>query len=143
VEQAIHLVAKEVAKKYLMILGFPPYAIKEEQRVRIKGKTYQVDVVGEFGTHKVAVECGETEQSKLDALKEKFDLVFHLRYEDIIRQFAKVVENYYKIKTFINYKKNVVEELLNIERDMANLFFEGFPIPIELVFGNEDGTDKD
>jgi len=134
VEQAIHLAAKQVAKNYLKIMGFSENRIKEEVHIKVEGKTYIVDVVGEWFNHKVAIECGETEQSKLEALRRKFDFVFHLRYEDLVEQLAKIIQNYYDIKMMVRIKQHAVTKLIETHERMYQLFFNDFPIPRKLEF---------
>lgn len=78
VENIYHLGLKKMARDSLEAQG---YFVKEEHPIRIKGKSYRVDIVGFelknglLSKPKVAIECGKTSAKKLEALRAVFDVV--------------------------------------------------------------------
>ena len=96
----------------------PPFRIYEEYPVKIKGRRYKIDIVAFFGDgRKVAVECGSTSLSKLDALKEVFDEVKIFDFPQLLDEVEKVENKHFEVKT----KYVPVEEYEKLKKDYNDL----------------------
>jgi len=88
-ESPLHLKMKKIVSEKLRSLGFQT---EEEYTIRINEHNYRVDVVGFKGDKKVAVECGKTDPSKLEALSKVFDEVYTFDEHDLIRVYEEIIE---------------------------------------------------
>jgi len=76
-ESEAHLELKERAIYWLRDRG---YSTSTETQICIEGKSYRVDVVGYKDGESIAIECGRTKHSKIEALKKVFTEVKRFYY---------------------------------------------------------------
>jgi len=77
-----HVTLKSRVCKMIRELGhntFPDFPVTVETEVCVEG-IGKVDVVGRIDEATIVVECGQTNEEKILALKEQFDIVLHIPY---------------------------------------------------------------
>jgi len=97
-ESPLHRAYKNVAIDILKEKGFEPAEIQEEYDVQyaVNGKMrYMVDIVGIKSNYRVAIECGQTEHSKLTNLRKIFDEVIWVNAKLVIDMSDQWKSRYY------------------------------------------------
>ncbi len=82
-ESRVHMWIKEYAAKLLRDM-YGCERIEFEYRIDDGRQRYILDVVGFKKTDRYAVECGNTEQTKLVTIRHLFKEMIHISYEDYI-----------------------------------------------------------
>lgn len=135
-ESPLHRAYKSVAIDILKEKGFEPAEIHEEYDVEyaVNGRIkYTVDIAGIKDKYRVAIECGQTELSKLTNLRKIFDEVIWLNGKLVIDLYDQWKSKYYmeigKLQMenselsnradYITRKANVDFDRLQAERDDA------------------------
>ena len=97
-ESPLHRAYKSVAIDILKEKGFEPREIHEEHDVEyaVNGRVkYTVDIVGVKDNYRVAIECGQTELSKLTNLRKMFDEVIWVNAKLVIELYDQWKSRYY------------------------------------------------
>lgn len=97
-ESPLHYAYKKIAIDILKEKGFEPAEIHEEHNVEylVNGKMkYIVDIVGIKDKYRVAIECGQTEHSKLINLRKIFDEVIWVNSKLVIELYDQWKSRYY------------------------------------------------
>lgn len=100
----VHNRLKEIGRELLKSLGFGDAAIVEEYGVFINGKRYIVDLAAFapraedpssgriIENYSIAVECGDVDPEKLEALKKRFNDTIHLSVEYVLESYWKILK---------------------------------------------------
>ena len=97
-ESPLHRAYKNIAIDILKEKGFDPREIHEEHDVEytVNGRIkYTVDIVGIKDNYRVAIECGQTELSKLTNLRKIFDEVIWVNAKLVIEFYDQWKSKYY------------------------------------------------
>lgn len=136
IESALHRAYKRIAIDYLKELDFAPEEIQEEYTVEYpaNGKMrYIVDVVGIKKTYRVAIECGQTELSKLTNLRKIFDNVVWINAKFVIDQYDSWRNRYYVENESLRRKNNELTNSTEYVINKANVDYERLRLEKEEV----------